>query len=331
MLRALARIMGAEPEPSLVAWDEFMSETGPLWNFPGVTCMGYATNHATRQMIEAAEPWLRERHPRDPEEFFKPMESMIGGRQWTAWVMDILRDGVQPTEHFRQQIPPNLTYQRAFRRFRFLEPEKPTFEADDPFIFKEYLGPLRPHFDHVVMSPVQDAALRGDVAIQANLVRLNTTNGLPLSLATMLVPVPHPQLRKALERLPLWDHAYPDVFWPRWVFNRGLVFADLDFVAILKQIQGDVPQEVDVEIYAQDTQSMTTEEDWLNPRPGFPRLAVVSGHRTSRHQWDRWLMYGKVWGLYFYTTPLFDQRSTVGRAWWAGGMGIVVTALFCWA
>ena len=71
MLRDLARVLSAQAEPSLAVWEEFMNQTSPTWNFPGVTSIGYATNHSTAQVLEAMEPWLREKEPRERKAFYQ--------------------------------------------------------------------------------------------------------------------------------------------------------------------------------------------------------------------------------------------------------------------
>ena len=54
-------------------------------------------------------------------------------------------------------------------------------------------------------------------------------------------------------------------------------------------------------------------------------------HAFTFTRLQRWPMYGSTWRLLFHTTPVFDRHSTRYRAWWACGLGLAVTALFCWA
>lgn len=330
MLRELARVLSAQAEPSLAVWEEFMNQASPSWNFPGVMAIGYATNHDTARVLDVMQPWLRDTQPKSRLDFYRMPEPLTNSRQWSARMVDVFRENVEPVARFNRQEQTVSTDGKEFRGRRFKElQDKATFKARCPFFMGTPYGRgLELAHDDIGSTHLQDTVARDDVHVQQDLFPLQGTNGARLTVATMLVAVAHPRRHECWERLsPATDHADEQI-WLRWQLNAGLIFAGLDYAAILKQIQGKVRPEVEVEIYTKENPSV---ESWLNPRPGATMRAGSVDHQSAFARLHRWPMYGAYWKLYFYTTPLFDQHSTRLRAWWAGGLGFAVTTLFCWA
>jgi signal transduction histidine kinase len=176
---------------------------------------------------------------------------------------------------------------------------------------------------------VQDAAARGDVQISHRFALLQRTNGEPLLLATMLAPVSHPVRREVWEKLrPGEEH--DEQLWLRWQINAGMIFACLDYETIIRDIQGETPPEVEVRIYSADQPDLTALT--LVAPPSVADLGKGGAtYRASFERAHRWAMYGDRWSLVFRSTPAFDRNSTRYRAWWAGGLGLATTGLFCWA
>ena len=356
MLRELARVLSAQPSPSLSAWDEFMNQTSPGWNFPGVVAIGYATNHLTPQVMAAMNPWLREAAPRSRSDFFTLQDPLNQPRRWGTWMVEAYREDVQPVARFAQEDRAYSIEKNVFQRARFqAAPGVLAFEAQCPFEMRSLPGgESRVAYQDRDTDQVQDAAARDDVQISQRASLLQRTNGMPLSLATMVVPVAHPRRREGWDKLIGDERRSDDQHWLRWQFNAGLIFAGLDYTTILKQIQGETPPEVEVDIYSD--YANPTVANWLNPTapphepgssgresaPSPPGRKLEPTHvgcygsgvgkrRATFERRHTWPMYGDRWTLRLHTTPVFDQRSTRGRAWWAGGLGLLTTGLFCWA
>jgi signal transduction histidine kinase len=327
MLRDLARVLSARPEPALVVWDEFMNQVAPAWNFPGVIAIGYATNHDTARVLDVMQPWLRDAQPKGRLDFYLMPEPLTNSRRWSAWIVEVYRDGVEPMARFAQQEKVS-SFNNNFQKLRFQGmQEGPLFEAACPFSTNRLTNGSRTivYLD-TKTNPLQDAVARDDVQMLKQSAIWRWTNGVPVPGATMLVPVADPRRLKCWEKLVPESQHFGEDHWLRWQLNAGLIFAYLDFPAILTQIQGKASPEVEVEIY---TKERPTKELWLNPRPGVAMRAGSVSRPSAFERLHTWPMYSSRWGLFFYTTPIFDQQSTRLRAWWAGGMGLIVTTLFC--
>ncbi len=327
MLHGLQRTLSARKEPSLVDWEEYMNQVAPQWNLPGVLAVGYATNLALGQALNAMDPWLRERERRDRREFFLMPKELPLDRQWQGWLMDVYKVGLEPRWNARLRDRHNNHEGKSiFTRYQNFH-GKPMLQETGHF------GRRDGHVFDTVENPsaVWDAVTRDEAKITPRQMLLRDTNGQPVDAVMMTVPVAHPARREAMLILnPSTDPIYvAETWWLRWQMNAGLVFAYLDYAAILADIRGATSPEIDVEIFCNASAgSEISEPNWLNPHPGGMRATRGRG-LASFERLQNWAMYGTKWQLFFYTTPQFDRVSTKYRGAWAGALGLVATGLIC--
>ena len=322
LLSGLQRTLAAHPQPELVDWDEYVNQASPQWNFPGLAALGYATNHQIHDLLTRIDPWLLDQPTRSRQDFYSLPPELPQQRQWSAWLIDIYREGMAPfAASTNDSIATNELKNLPLRFFpgQHLKFTQSAFlqRVDGNFFgLNEYPTAL------------EDAITRDEIKVTAREPLLRHRNGTILDAVTMVAPVAHPARRRAwLKLTPGADVA--EAKWLRWQFNAGLVFAYLDFAAMLKDIQGETVPEVEVEIYCSaEGKPKPAPETWLNSASGRMR-AAGAGSKPSLTRLNYWAMYGTRWNLFFYTTPQFDRVSTRFRAFWASAFGLFGTALIC--
>lgn len=330
MLRNLERILNEKTTPDLSDWDEFMNQAAPQWNFPGVLAVGYATNANAPATWEKLESWGRDDATRSRAEFYRLPEELNGSRSWNIWVLDCYQDELRPPGSFAvEQAVTNRSTGRVQQR-RYLEPATVLESRNSPFFYREYQGQMRPIAEEASEENLENAIYRDDVKIAGRQPLTRRVDQRALPGATMLAPTYHPRRAEVWQALsPDEDKDWPyEAFWLRWQLNAGVVFAYLDFAALLEKSHGPGAQPLRVEIHAARTNEVTA-ASWLNP-DGQPMRAGNAAFTPAFRLAYPWPMYGDARTLYFHTTPLFDAQSTRYRAWWAGGWGLLTTGLVCW-
>ncbi|MCP5517125.1 MAG: sensor histidine kinase [Verrucomicrobiales bacterium] len=327
LLRDLERLLNREETPSLDTWNEFMNQTSPQWNHPGVLAIGYATNATSPAIMQALGDWLGPTPRRQRDEFYTLPEGFAGDKSWRVWLLDVYGDGHRPAESYDDEFTETDRLTGAVRRQRFSQPTVDWERKANPFSLFDVDGRPRLAADESGSQPLLNAVYRDDVKVAGRqpLVRRSDRRAVPG--VTMLVPTYHPrrgEFRAALVPDPDW--AMEDR-WLRWQLNTGVLFAYLDLAEMLNQACGPGDRAVRVEIHGGT--NLTSKAEWLNP-DGEPMRAGDPAFKPAFAHLHEWPMYGDSWRLYFHTTPVFDAQSLRYRAWWAAGWGLLTTALVCW-
>lgn len=330
MLRDLQRMLNEVETPSPEVWEEFMNQVSPQWNSPGILALGYATNTAAPGILARVREMLTNPDPGAARaEFYSLPSELTGPRSWRTWMLEVYREGLFPLEELQATRLVKGREDGAYHLRQLGMPAgAPLLESSNPFYFQQRQGAM----ELVESVPEQEvtlhAILRDDVKITGRQPVLREQDGSPVMGATMVVPVYDPRRRASTRMLPPDEGRGFERYWLRWNLNRGFLYAPLDFARLLGQIQGPGPLSLRVEIHAADTNE-TSVASWLNPDDQPTRAGDAGFHPSFSHM-HRWLMYGTRWTLFFHTTPLFEQQSARYRAAWAGGWGLLTTALVCW-
>ena len=102
---------------------------------------------------------------------------------------------------------------------------------------------------------------------------------------------------------------------------NGFIFFSINMGDFLQSLRGEEPQEVRYEIFSSPEPS---KDQWLNPGGAMEPLALRQG-KTYFSRLEKMSWYTSPWSLHFYTTPLFEQRSTRYRSAVAAVSGLVLS------
>lgn len=333
LLRNLQRVLNARPTPDPLDWHEFMNQTSPQWNQVGVLAIGYATNAQAAQTVEALRGWVREDSPRARAEFYSLPAELMGTKSWGVWLADVYREDMRPGTSFAVEQEHRGGASGPFRYRRFRDSREPVAVHGPGLAWEDVGGRMR-----IVEKADEDEVLlhaiyRDDVKLTKAEPVLRRADGSLVPGATMLVPTYHPQRAEFWQALPPEQGWRGDSHWLRWNLNTGFVFAHLDFAEMVEVAQGAGAPAIRIEIHSayddEATPNTVGPASWLNP-DGQPLRATDRAFRPSFQHTHLWRMCGDRWTLFFHTTPAFEAHSTRFRAWWAGGWGLVTTALVCW-
>jgi signal transduction histidine kinase len=106
----------------------------------------------------------------------------------------------------------------------------------------------------------------------------------------------------------------------------GMIVAPIDFGSMERAIWNGKEADLGVEIFSTFT-NLTT-ESWLNPTGPLPK-ALDPGFLRSAYltHTEKWPMFSDRYGLFFYTTPLFEAQSPLRLARTATTAGVSLSLL----
>jgi len=133
-------------------------------------------------------------------------------------------------------------------------------------------------------------------------------------------PVYRPEVADFLAEEGLMDR--PDEV-SRWMHMTSLILAPVDFNALARSVWDGVPSDLGMELFSSTNQMTNT---WLNISEGGPRAADPEFKAYLTHR-QPWRMYGQVFSIFFYTTPLFEAQSPRRLAKIATAAGTTLTLL----
>ncbi|MBX3731219.1 MAG: sensor histidine kinase [Verrucomicrobiae bacterium] len=329
MLRGLARELSRLPQPSLQVWEEFMNQVSPQWNYPPLLAIGYATNTTTPHSLSLLDRWSAGADGRNPDQFYRLPEELAGDKAWTTWMLDVYRPDLFPLEStFREQTT-QTSIEGSFHRRRYHQATAVSQTAPNPFHYGDVNGVqqlyemLPEHFW------LHHAIFRDDVKITGRQAALRDLQGEEILTASLLVPVYHPRRSDLWKALPPHPDRVFEACWLRWHLQQGYLFAPLDFPRLISMALGPGPSPLRIEIHAAVPEK-ASQSSWLNP-DGQPLRTGDASFRPRRKHTHSWPMYGTRWTIFLHTTPVFDADSTRYRAYWAIGLGLIITSLFAWA
>lgn len=329
MLRELARELSRLPQPNLHAWQEFMNQVSPEWNYPSLLALGYATNTTSPHTLALLEHWSAGLDGRDRDGFYQLPEELTGDKSWVTWVLDVYRPDLLPLESAFLDESTKSSVNGQFQRRRFHLATAPSLAASHPFIYGELGGVTQLHEALPAHFWLQHALFRDDVKITGRQPALRGNDGRDQHTASLLVPVYHPRRTDFWQTLTPNPNHSGEAFWLRWHLHQGYLFAPLDFPRLVSMAFGPGPSPLRIEIHAAPPEEVSP-ETWLNP-DGQPMRAGDASFRPLRQHTHTWPMYGTRWTLFFHTTPVFDADSTRFRAYAAVSMGLLITFMVTWA
>jgi len=109
----------------------------------------------------------------------------------------------------------------------------------------------------------------------------------------------------------------------RWLHLTSVILAPVDFKGLAQSVWDGVPSDLGMELFSSTNQMTNT---WLNisedtPRAPDPKFKAYLTHRQP------WPMYGQMFSIFFYTTPLFEAQSPRRLAKIALAAGTALTLL----
>ena len=109
----------------------------------------------------------------------------------------------------------------------------------------------------------------------------------------------------------------------RWTHLTSLIVAPMDFKELARSVWDGMPADLGMELFASKEQTAGT---WLDGSTGTPRAADpnFTAYLTHRQPWP---MYGQMFSIFFYTTPLFEAQSPRRLAKIAIAAGTTLTLL----
>jgi signal transduction histidine kinase len=109
----------------------------------------------------------------------------------------------------------------------------------------------------------------------------------------------------------------------RWMHLNSVIVAPVDFKALAQSVWEGLPSDLGMELFSSTNQTAAT---WLDISDGSPHAAdpKFKGYLTHRQPWP---MYGQLFSIFFYTTPLFEAQSPSRLAKTAMAAGTTLTLL----
>jgi signal transduction histidine kinase len=329
MLRELARDLSRLPQPNLQAWEEFMNQVSPQWNYPSLLAIGYATNITTTHSLALLDRWSAKVEGRDRDGFYQLPDELTGDKAWQTWILDVYRPDLIPLESGFLDDTTKVSVEGDFHRRRFQQATVPSPSASNPFLYGQVDGRTQLYELQRDQAWLHHAIFRDDVKITGRQSALRGDDGQERHTASLLVPVYHPRRTDLWQALPPDPNNSGEAFWLRWHLNQGFLFAPLDFPRLVSHALGPSPSPLRIEIHAAPPHEVSP-ETWLNP-DGEPMRAGDPSFHPLRQHTHSWPMYGTRWTLFFHTTPVFDADSTRFRAYAAVSMGLLITFMVTWA
>lgn len=108
-----------------------------------------------------------------------------------------------------------------------------------------------------------------------------------------------------------------------WLHFTSVIVAPVDYNFLAWSISEEAPDDIKIELFSSTNQ---VTETWLNIDGPIPRAADPHFRPYLSHR-QRWLMYGKKFSIFFYTTPLFEAQSPRRFATIAMGAGTLLTLM----
>jgi len=109
----------------------------------------------------------------------------------------------------------------------------------------------------------------------------------------------------------------------RWMHLTSLIVAPVDFKELARSVWDGMPADLGMELFASKEQIAGT---WLDGPAGTPHAADLNFNAYLTHRQD-WPMYGAMFSIFYYTTPLFEAQSPRRLAQIAMAAGAALTLL----